>query len=248
MNCAVDLEKSDRRSGAAGAPGPRADRMEEKAPSGAGADGMYDEFIGRLAELKVIPVIALEDPAKADDLAGALAAGGLPVAEVTFRLAGAEKAIRTMADRGDILVGAGTVRTLDQAKAAVDAGAAFLVSPGFGAAVTEWAVGKGVPILPGIDSTTGLEMALALGLDTVKFFPAGASGGLAKLKALYGPYADVKFCPTGGIGAGNLAEWLAHPAVIACGGSWLVAKDLLAAGNWDEVTRLVAEAVSIARG
>ena len=207
---------------------------------------MYNEFLGRLAELKVVPVIALDDPGKADDLAGALAAGGLPVAEVTFRVAGAERAIRAMADRGDMLVGAGTVRTLEQAKAAVDAGAAFLVSPGFGSAVVEWAVEKGVPILPGIDSTLGIEMALSLGLDTVKFFPAGASGGLEKLKALYGPYGDVKFCPTGGIGAGNLAEWLAHPAVIACGGSWLVKKDLLAAGNWDEVERLTAEAVGIA--
>lgn len=207
---------------------------------------MYEEFLGRLAELKVVPVIALEDPDKADDLASALVAGGLPVAEVTFRLAGAEKAIRTMADRGDVLVGAGTVRTLEQAKAAVDAGAAFLVSPGFGVSVVEWAIEKNIPILPGVDSTFGIETALAMGLDTLKFFPAGASGGLAKLKALKGPYGDVKFCPTGGIGAGNLAEWLAFPSVIACGGSWLVKKDLLAAGDWGEVKRLVAEAVSIA--
>ena len=208
---------------------------------------MYEDFIGRLAELKVVPVIALDDPGKADDLASALIAGGLPVAEVTFRLAGAEKAIRKMADRRDILVGAGTVRTLDQAKAAMDAGAAFLVSPGFGVSIVEWAIKNNIPILPGVDSTYGIEMGLSMGLDTLKFFPAGASGGLAKIKALHGPYGDVKFCPTGGIGAENLSEWLAHPAIIACGGSWLVDKKLLAASNWDEVTRLVAEAVKIAK-
>jgi len=207
---------------------------------------MFDEFLARVAEWKVIPVIALENPESADDLAGALVAGGLPVAEVTFRVAGAERAIRQMADRGDIAVGAGTVRTLDQAKAAADAGAEFLVSPGFNAAVVEWAVDRGLPMLPGVDSTLGLEMALGFGLDTVKFFPAGASGGLAKIKALHGPYGDVRFIPTGGIGPANLAEWLAHPAVIACGGSWPVKKDLLSTGNWDEVRRLSAEAASIA--
>jgi len=151
-----------------------------------------------------------------------------------------------MADRGDIAVGAGTVRNLDQAKAAVDAGASFLVSPGFNASVVEWAVERNLPILPGVDSTLGIEMAVERGLNTVKFFPAGASGGLAKLKALYGPYGDVRFVPTGGINAGNLVEWLAHPAIIACGGSWLVAKNLLAAGNWDDVIRLTKEAVAAA--
>ena len=204
---------------------------------------MFDKFLEKVAELKVIPVIALEDAGKADDLAAALVEGGLPVAEVTFRTATAAQTIRTMADRGDVLVGAGTVRNLDQAKAAVDAGAGYLVSPGFNAAVVEWAIDRNLPILPGVDSTLGIEMAMDRGLDTVKFFPAGASGGLAKIKALYGPYGDVRFVPTGGINAGNLAEWLAHPAIIACGGSWLVAKNLLAAGNWSEVVRLTKEAV-----
>lgn len=207
---------------------------------------MFDTFLDKVAEMKVVPVIALEDAGKADDLAGALVAGGLPVAEVTFRTASAAQTIRTMADRGDILVGAGTVRNLDHAKAAVDAGATFLVSPGFNYKVVEWAVERNLPILPGVDSTLGIEMAVERGLNTVKFFPAGASGGLAKLKALYGPYGDVRFVPTGGIGAANLAEWLSHPAIIACGGSWLVAKDILAAGKWDEVVRLTKEAVSAA--
>ena len=207
---------------------------------------MFEKFLEKVAELKVIPVIALEDAGKADDLAAALVEGGLPVAEVTFRTTTAAQTIRTMADRGDVLVGAGTVRNLDQAKAAVDAGAGYLVSPGFNAAVVEWAVDRNLPILPGVDSTLGIEMAMDRGLDTVKFFPAGASGGLAKIKALYGPYGDVRFVPTGGINAGNLAEWLAHPAIIACGGSWLVAKNLLAAGNWGEVVRLTKEAVEAA--
>ncbi len=207
---------------------------------------MFEKFLERVAELKVIPVIALEDAGKAGDLAGALVEGGLPVAEVTFRTATAAQTIRTMADRGDVLVGAGTVRNLDQAKAAVDAGAGYLVSPGFNASVVEWAIDRNLPILPGVDSTLGIEMAMDRGLNTVKFFPAGASGGLAKIKALYGPYGDVRFVPTGGINAGNLAEWLAHPAIIACGGSWLVAKNLLSAGNWDEVVRLTKEAVAAA--
>ena len=208
---------------------------------------MYEKFLARVAELKVVPVIALDDAGKADDLASALVEGGLPVAEVTFRTAGAPQTISTMAARGDMEVGAGTVRTLDQAKAAMDAGATYLVSPGFNSAVTKWAVDRGIPILPGVDSTLGVEMALALGLDTVKFFPAGASGGLAKIKALHGPYGDVRFVPTGGISAANLAEWLAHPAIIACGGSWLVARKLLDTGNWNEVKRLTAEAVAEAR-
>ena len=207
---------------------------------------MFDDFLKRIAEFKVVPVIALDSPAKADDLAGALVAGGLPVAEVTFRTEGAAQTIAAMAKRGDITVGAGTVRNLDQAKEARDAGAAFLVSPGFNAAVVDWAIGLGLPILPGVDSTLGLEMALESGLDTVKFFPAGASGGLSKIKALHGPYGEVKFVPTGGIGAANLAEWLAHPAVIACGGSWLVAENLLAEGDWKEVEGLVRQAVKIA--
>lgn len=209
---------------------------------------MDEKFVSRIAELKVIPVIALEDAGRADDLAAALVDGGLPAAEVTFRTAGARDTISTMAKRGDMEVGAGTVRTLDQAKAAADAGAAYLVSPGFNREVTEWAVTHSIPILAGVDSTLGIEMALALGLNTVKFFPAGASGGLAKIKALHGPYRDVKFVPTGGISASNLAEWLAHPAVIACGGSWLVARNLLNEGRWDEVKRLTAEAVGIAAG
>lgn len=209
---------------------------------------MFEEFLARLGQIRIVPVIALEDAAGAAPLAEALVSGGLPVAEVTFRTAAAAESIATMAKRSDILVGAGTVRSVDQAEAARDAGATFLVTPGFNAAVVDWALAAGMPILPGIDSTLGIEMATAKGLTTLKFFPAATSGGLAALKALSAPYGDVRFVPTGGIGPGNVAEWLAHPAVTACGGSWLVKKDLLAAGDWETVERLTREAVELAAG
>ena len=207
---------------------------------------MFDSFLNRVSRLKLVPVIALDDEAKADDLGDALIAGGLPLAEVTLRTDAGLGAIRRMARRGGILVGAGTVRTADQARAARDAGAAFLVSPGFSADTVEWAVRENIPILPGVDSTLGIEAALALGLNTVKFFPAGASGGPAKIRALHGPYPELRFIPTGGVNASNLAEWLSHPAVIACGGSWPVARHLLEAADWKEVTRLIREALAAA--
>ena len=205
---------------------------------------MFDSFLTRVSRLKLVPVIALDDEAKADDLGDALLAGGLPLAEITLRTDAALGTVRRMARRGDILVGAGTVRSTDQARAARDAGAAFLVSPGFSADTVEWAVRENIPILPGVDSTLGIEAALALGLNTVKFFPAASSGGLAKIKALHGPYPELRFIPTGGVNASNLGEWLSHPAVIACGGSWPVARHLLDAADWKDVTRLIREALA----
>ena len=205
---------------------------------------MFDSFLTRVSRLKLVPVIALDDEAKADDLGDALLAGGLPLAEITLRTDAALGTVRRMARRGDILVGAGTVRSTDQARAARDAGAAFLVSPGFSAETVEWAVRENIPILPGVDSTLGIEAALALGLNTVKFFPAASSGGLAKIKALHGPYPELRFIPTGGVNASNLGEWLSHPAVIACGGSWPVARHLLDAADWKDVTRLIREALA----
>lgn len=207
---------------------------------------MFDDLLTRVSRFKFIPVIALEDEAKADDLAEALLAGGLPLAEITLRTNAALGAIRSMARRGDMLVGAGTVRTPDQAREARDAGAAFLVSPGFSADAARWALKENMPLLPGVDSTLGIEVALALGFDTVKFFPAVASGGLPKIRALHAPYPELRFIPTGGVNAGSLPKWLAHPAVIACGGSWPVSKELLAAGDWNEVTRLTREALTAA--
>lgn len=208
---------------------------------------MYEVFLARIAAYGIIPVVTLGDVGSANELAGALIGGGLPVAEVTLRASGALEIIREMSKRGDLLVGAGTVRTLDQAKAAWDSGATYLVSPGFNEIVVHWAIKQQIPILPGVDSTLGIEMAVAKGLNTLKFFPAGASGGPAKLDALHGPYYDIRFVPTGGIDAGNLAQWLIHPAVIACGGSWLVGAGLLKNRRWNEVENLVKEGLAIVR-
>lgn len=207
---------------------------------------MYETFLAKIASYGIIPVVTLNDVRSVDGLAGALISGGLPVAEVTLRVSEALETIRIMSKRGDLLVGAGTVRTLDQARAARDSGASYLVSPGFNEAVVHWAIDQQIPILPGVDSTLGIEMAVAKGLKALKFFPAGTSGGPAKLSALHGPYNDVRFVPTGGIDAGNLDRWLTHPAVIACGGSWMVSMKLLENKKWDEVECLVKEALAIA--
>ena len=203
------------------------------------------QIIDQLSQHRLVPVIALEDAAQAAPMADALVSGGLPVAEVTFRTAAAAEAIRTMSSRGDLLVGAGTVLTPDQADQARDAGATFVVSPGFNPRVVQHCLDMGMPIMPGISSPTDVEMALEHGLDVVKFFPAEAMGGLKLLKAISAPYGNVRFMPTGGISAKNVCEYLAFPKVIACGGSWMVKPDLYANGDFSEVERLVKEAVAL---
>jgi len=200
----------------------------------------------RIGELKVIPVIAIEDAHDATPLGDALVAGGLPIAEVTFRTAAAEQSIRTLSPREDLLVGAGTVLNVDTAKRAVDAGAKFIVSPGFNPKVVSWCVGNGVPITPGTATPTDVEMALDHGLSVVKFFPCEQLGGLKMLKAIAAPYGMMHFIPTGGIDAGNLAEYLKFPKIVACGGSWMVSKELLAAKQFDRITELSRQAVEIA--
>ncbi|HLR96130.1 MAG TPA: bifunctional 4-hydroxy-2-oxoglutarate aldolase/2-dehydro-3-deoxy-phosphogluconate aldolase [Jiangellaceae bacterium] len=200
-----------------------------------------------LSAARLVPVVVLDDAAHADSLAGALVDGGLPVAEVTFRTAAAADAIRTMADRGDILVGAGTVLTADQVDQAVAAGAKYVVSPGLSRAVVERCQEHGVLPLPGAVTATEIQAALELGLDTVKFFPAGTSGGAPAIKALSAPFTGVRFVPTGGVGPANLAEYLEIGAVAAVGGSWMAPRDLVAAGNFAEITRLTAEAVALTR-
>jgi 2-dehydro-3-deoxyphosphogluconate aldolase/(4S)-4-hydroxy-2-oxoglutarate aldolase len=207
---------------------------------------VFEDFVETIQRLKIIPVIALENAGSALRLADSLVKGGLPVAEITFRTDSAAQVINMMSQRNDILVGAGTVRTVVQAKAAVDSGAAFIVSPGFNASVVDWAVENKVPVLPGVDSTLALEMALERSISCVKFFPAAASGGPAKLKSLYAPYRDVLFVPTGGINQHNLKEWLSLPNVAACGGSWLASRTLLEDERWDEIVKLTAEAVALA--
>lgn len=205
-----------------------------------------DEVLKRIGELKLVPVVVIEDAKDSGPLADALAAGGLPLAEITFRTEAAPEAIRTMAARGDLLVGAGTVLTVDQVKSAVDAGARFIVSPGINPKVVGYCVEKGIPVTPGICTPTDIETALGFGLKVVKFFPAEALGGLKLLKAMSAPYGMMRFIPTGGINASNLPGYLAFPKVLACGGSWMVKKDLIAAGRFDEIEGLTREAVEIA--
>ncbi|WP_432548942.1 bifunctional 4-hydroxy-2-oxoglutarate aldolase/2-dehydro-3-deoxy-phosphogluconate aldolase [Kineococcus auxinigenes] len=204
------------------------------------------DVLTALAAHRVVPVVVLDDAAHADPLAGALVAGGLPVAEITFRTTAAEEAIRRVAARGDVLVGAGTVLTPAQVDRAVAAGAAYVVSPGLSRAVVERCAEHGVPVLPGAVTATEVQAALELGLGTVKFFPAGTSGGAAAVRALSAPFPDVRFVPTGGVGPGNLHEWLALPSVAAVGGSWMVPRERITAGDLAAVRALAAEAVALA--
>jgi len=203
-------------------------------------------MIDSLEKLRVIPVVALEDADKAEPLADALCAGGLPCVEITLRTETALESIRALVGRDDLLLGAGTVHGSEQAKAAVDAGARFIVTPGFNPKTVAWCLENEVPVFPGTSSPTDLEMALDFGLKIVKFFPAEAIGGVKTLKAFAGPYGALRFIPTGGISPGNLADYLALPEVVACGGSWMVKQDLIEGELFDEVTQLASEAVSLA--
>ncbi len=207
------------------------------------------DIIEQFSKLGIIPVVAINDAKDAAPLAKALCDGGLPVAEVTFRTAAAEEAIRNMcAACPDMLVGAGTVLTTEQVDRAVNAGAKFIVSPGLNPNVVKYCISKNIPITPGTSSPTDIETALELGLTTVKFFPAEQSGGIAKIKAMAAPYTGVRFMPTGGINAANLKDYLDFPKIVACGGSWMVKSDLIADGKFDEITRLTREAVKTMLG
>ena len=200
-----------------------------------------------LGGARLVPVVVLDDAADAGPLADALVAGGLPVAEVTFRTPAAGDAIRAMADRGDVLLGAGTVLTPAQVDQAVAAGASYVVSPGLSRAVVERCAEHGVLALPGAVTATEVQAALELGLTTVKFFPAGTSGGAPAIAALAAPFAGVRFIPTGGVGPADLADYLGIEAVVAVGGSWMVPRDRIAAGDFETVRRLTREAVARVR-
>ena len=202
--------------------------------------------LAALSATRLVPVVVLDDAADADALAGALVAGGLPVAEVTFRTPAAQDSIRAMAARGDVLVGAGTVLTPAQVDQAVAAGARFVVSPGLSPVVVERCQEHGVLALPGAVTATEVQAALELGLNTVKFFPAGTSGGPDAIAALSGPFGGVQFVPTGGVGPGNLAQYLAIGAVAAVGGSWMVPRDRVKAGDFAAIRQLTADAVALA--
>ena len=197
-------------------------------------------MIDRLQALQLIPVVALERAADAEPLADALCAGGLPCAEIMLRTEAALDSLRALAGREAFLLGAGTVHSAEQAAAAVDAGAQFVVTPGFNPRTVMWCQENQIPVFPGIATPTDLELALEHGVETVKFFPAETLGGVNTLKVFSGPYGQMHFIPTGGIHAGNLADYLALPSVLACGGSWMVK-----AGDWAATTRLTAEAVEL---
>ena len=203
--------------------------------------------LDRIAAGRLVPVIALDDAADAGPLADALLAGGLPTAEVTFRTAAAEASIREMGRRPDMLVGAGTVLDVDTVKRAVDAGARFIVSPGFSPKVVGYCVQNGIPITPGTITPSDIQAAIEHGLTTVKFFPAESFGGVKTIKALSAPFGQVSFIPTGGITERQLPEYLAVKAVHAVGGSWFATKDMINAKRFDEITALTAAAVRIAK-
>jgi 2-dehydro-3-deoxyphosphogluconate aldolase/(4S)-4-hydroxy-2-oxoglutarate aldolase len=208
-----------------------------------------NDVLKKIGELGLVPVVKIERAEDALPLGKALIKGDLPVAEITFRTAAAEQAIATLTrELPELLVGAGTVLTVDQVKRAVGAGAKFIVSPGFSPKVVDYCIEHDIPVTPGLNNPTVLEEALEKGLGVVKFFPAESSGGLKFLKDMAAPYSGVRFIPTGGIDAGNLTSYLAYDRVHACGGSWMVKADLISSGKFDEVTRLVKEGEEKALG
>jgi len=207
-----------------------------------------DKVIQKVAEIGIVPVIKLKDVNDAVPLAEALIAGNMPAAEVTFRAAGAEEVIAKMLEAyPDMMVGAGTVINMEQAEKAVKAGAKFVVSPGFDAEIVKYCLDQNVLPLPGCVTPSEIMQALKLGLKVVKFFPAAQYGGLSTIKALSGPFAGLKFMPTGGVSLDNLAEFIANKNIAACGGSFMVADKYLDAKNWAEVTRLCKEATDIVK-
>jgi 2-dehydro-3-deoxyphosphogluconate aldolase/(4S)-4-hydroxy-2-oxoglutarate aldolase len=193
----------------------------------------------RIGELRVVPVVAIERVADAVPLADALIEGGLPVAEITFRTAAAADVLRTLKEqRPQLLIGAGTVTNPDQAKAAKQCGAEFAVAPGLNLKVVKTAQEVGLPFAPGVMTPSDIEAALDAGVSVLKFFPAGAAGGVKMLKSLAAPYAHlgVRFIPTGGVSLDNVLDYLNEPAVLAAGGTWLANKDDIAAGRWEQIT------------
>ncbi len=199
-------------------------------------------------EALVVPVVVLHDAKDAEPLAEALVEGGLPCAEVTFRTEAAEESIRCMAAKyPEMLVGAGTVLTIEQVDRAVNAGAKFIVSPGFDPEIVDYCIEKKIPVFPGCITPSEVTQAVKRGLKVVKFFPAEQFGGVATIKAMAAPYGMVKFMPTGGINAKNLKEYLSCDKILCCGGSWMVKGDLIEAGEFDKIRELTKEAVALAK-
>ena len=202
------------------------------------------DIMQQLSLIGIVPVIAINDAADAVPLAQALMEGGLPCAEVTFRTAAAADAIKNMTEAfPDMIVGAGTVLTCEQVDRAVAAGAKFIVSPGLNPTTVKHCQEIGIPVCPGTANPSDIEVALSLGLKTVKFFPAEAAGGLKYIKSIAAPYVDMKFMPTGGINENNMLDYLAFDKILCCGGSWMVPKDAVAAKDWQRITDLTRSAV-----
>lgn len=208
-----------------------------------------DHVLSRLGELRLVPVVKIERAEDALALGRALTAGGLPVAEITFRTDAAEAAIRNLTEHlPDMLVGAGTVLTVENVRRAVAVGARFIVAPGFNPRVVDYCQEQGIPVVPGVNAPTEIELGLERGLRLLKFFPAEASGGIKLLKAMAAPYGGVTFMPTGGITAANLRDYLALEMVVACGGTWMVETKLISDGRFDEIARLTRAAVDLVAG
>ncbi|HOO90080.1 MAG TPA: bifunctional 4-hydroxy-2-oxoglutarate aldolase/2-dehydro-3-deoxy-phosphogluconate aldolase [Syntrophales bacterium] len=207
---------------------------------------MWEQF-RKVIQHRIIPVVTIGNAEDATPLAEALIAGGLPCAEITFRTSAAPAVIESLTVRGDMLVGAGTVLTIEQAQTAVDAGACFIVAPGLNPKMVDYCMAHAIPVTPGVATPTDIAMALEFGLDIVKFFPAEAFGGLKTLQAISAPYGMMQFIPTGGINEGNVVAYLRHPQVAAVGGSWMVSPSLISGGQFETITQLTKEAVALSK-
>ena len=208
-----------------------------------------DTVLNEIGELGIIPVVKIEKAEDVLPLGRAFVDGELPILEITYRTSAAEESIKILTkELPELLVGAGTVLTIDQVKRAVSAGAKFIVSPGFNPKVVDFCIKNNITVTPGVNNPTQIEMALERGIEILKFFPAEASGGLELLESMSAPYTGLKFIPTGGINPNNLSSYLSSKKVHACGGSWMVKSDLISSGNFMEITRLIREAVSIMLG
>lgn len=205
-----------------------------------------EEVYKRFSEIRIIPVVVINDTKDALPLGKALMEGGLPAAEVTFRTEAAEESIRIMAENyPDMLVGAGTVITKDQVDRAVNAGAKFIVSPGFDPEIVQYCIDKDIPVCPGIQTPSELIQAVKMGLDHVKFFPAENAGGLDMINAVGAAFPGVKFMPTGGINTKNVVDYLKSDRIFCCGGSWMVKGDMIKNGDFGKIKTLVSEAAAI---
>jgi 2-dehydro-3-deoxyphosphogluconate aldolase/(4S)-4-hydroxy-2-oxoglutarate aldolase len=206
---------------------------------------LFDET---LRKIKLVPVVVIEDAQIAMPLADAIVAGGLSCVEITLRTEEALAALAAMAARADILVGAGTVLNIDQARAAVDRGAKFIVSPGISPSLVDWCLAEGVPVIPGCATATEIQVAMARGINTVKFFPAEQLGGVKMLSTLAAVFPTMQFMPTGGISAANLLDYLALPQVVACGGSWMVRSEWLREQRFADIRLEIQRAVALLAG